>query len=147
MQIFHLFCIKKKKKTYFFYFTHLILQNTHINLSILHIYLIKYSLFYHFFIIFFIVSLFLSDPTTIIITTSIGEPFKIKTTKDQKIIQHQKPIQAETHSIRKPNHHPPNLKPTNQTTRNKRVDRRQFDQASCGSGLMLIGGSGLMLIK
>ena len=49
MQIFHLFCIKKKKKTYFFYFTHLILQNTHINLSILHIYLIKYSLFYHFF--------------------------------------------------------------------------------------------------
>ena len=36
------------KKTYFFYFTHLILQNTHISLSILHIYLIKYSFFYHF---------------------------------------------------------------------------------------------------
>ena len=119
MQNFHIFFIKKKKKTYFFYFTHPILQNTHIDLFILHIYSIKYSLFYHFFIIFFIASLFLSDPTTIIIITSIGEPFKIKPTKDQKTIQHQKPIQAEAHSIRKPNHHPPNLKPTNQTTRNK----------------------------
>ena len=28
---------------FFFYFTHLFLQNTHINLSILHIYSIKYS--------------------------------------------------------------------------------------------------------
>ena len=76
------------------------------------------------FIIFFTVSLSLLDPTTIIITTLIGEPFKIKSTQDQK------PIQAETHSIRKPNHHPPNLKPTNQTTRNQWVDQRQFDQAS-----------------
>ena len=36
------------KKGYFFYFTHSFLQNTHISLSILHIYLIKYSLFFHF---------------------------------------------------------------------------------------------------
>ena len=35
-------------KTYFFYFTHPFLQNTHISLSILHIYLIKYSFFYNF---------------------------------------------------------------------------------------------------
>ena len=34
---------KKKKKIYFFYFTHPFLQNTHISLSILHIYSIKYS--------------------------------------------------------------------------------------------------------
>ena len=37
-----------QEKTYFFYFTHLLLQNTYINLSILHIYLIKYSFFLHF---------------------------------------------------------------------------------------------------
>ena len=37
-----------QEKTYFFYFTHPLLQNTHINLSILHIYLIKYSFFLHF---------------------------------------------------------------------------------------------------
>ena len=35
-------------KNYFFYFTHPFLQNTHISLSILHIYSIKYSFFYHF---------------------------------------------------------------------------------------------------
>ena len=35
------------EKTYFFYFTHPLLQNTHISLSILHIYSIKYSLFYN----------------------------------------------------------------------------------------------------
>ena len=37
-----------QEKTYFFYFTHLLLQNTHISLSILHIYSIKYSFFLHF---------------------------------------------------------------------------------------------------
>ena len=36
------------KKTTFFYFTHQFLQNTHISLSILHIYSIKYSFFYNF---------------------------------------------------------------------------------------------------
>ena len=44
MQTFHLFCTKN----YFFYFTHQFLQNTHISLSILHIYSIKYSFFYNF---------------------------------------------------------------------------------------------------
>ena len=42
-----------QEKTYFFYFTHLLLQNTHISLSILHIYSIKHSFFLHFFIISF----------------------------------------------------------------------------------------------
>ena len=37
-----------QKKTTFFYFTHSFLQNTHISLSILHIYSIKYSLFFYF---------------------------------------------------------------------------------------------------
>ena len=37
-----------QEKTYFFYFTHPFLQNIHISLSILHIYLIKYLLFLHF---------------------------------------------------------------------------------------------------
>ena len=37
-----------QEKTYFFYFTHSLLQNTHINLSILRIYSIKYSFFLHF---------------------------------------------------------------------------------------------------
>ena len=36
------------EKTYFFYFIHPLLQNTHNSLSILHIYSIKYSLFYNF---------------------------------------------------------------------------------------------------
>ena len=47
MQTFCLFCTKN----YFFYFIHKFLQNTHINLSIVHIYLIKYSFFYNFFFI------------------------------------------------------------------------------------------------
>ena len=42
-----------QEKTYFFYFTHSLLQNTHISLSILHIYSIKYLFFLHFFIISF----------------------------------------------------------------------------------------------
>ena len=37
-----------QEKPYFFYFTYPLLQNTHISLSILHIYLIKYSFFLHF---------------------------------------------------------------------------------------------------
>ena len=45
MQIFCLFC---KKKHIFFYFTHPLLQKTHISLSILHIYSIKYSFFLYF---------------------------------------------------------------------------------------------------
>ena len=53
MQIFLLFCTKKLLFYFIlFYFTHLFLQNTHISLFILHIYSIKYSFFYNFFIIF-----------------------------------------------------------------------------------------------
>ena len=63
------------QKNYFFYFTHSFLQNTHISLSILHIYSIKYSFFYHLLLFSHSLPLSLSllDPTTIIITTPIGE--------------------------------------------------------------------------
>ena len=39
--------LQKKKKHVFFYFTHPLLQNTHISLSILYIYSIKYSFLNH----------------------------------------------------------------------------------------------------
>ena len=58
-----------KEKTYFFYLTPPLLQNTYISWSILHIYSIKYSFFYIFY--YFLthgLSLSLTDPTTIIIT-------------------------------------------------------------------------------
>ena len=51
------------KKNYFFYFTYQFLQNTHISLSILHIYLIKYSFFYNFLLFSSSLPLSLTDPT------------------------------------------------------------------------------------
>ena len=50
-----------RRKTYFFYFTHSILQNTHISLSILHIYSIKYLIFYNFLLFFSSLPLSLTD--------------------------------------------------------------------------------------
>ena len=46
-----------QEKTYLFYFTDPLLQNTHISLSILHIYLIKYSFFLHFLLFYSLSSL------------------------------------------------------------------------------------------
>ena len=46
---FSVYFTTKKKKNYFFYFTHPLLQNTYTSLSILHIYPIKYSIFYIFY--------------------------------------------------------------------------------------------------
>ena len=43
------FCKFAHLKPIFFYFIHSFLQNTYISLSILHIYLIKFSFFYNFF--------------------------------------------------------------------------------------------------
>ena len=67
MQTYRLFYTKK---TTFFYFTHSILQNTHISLSILHIYLIKYSFSYNFLLFppSLPLSLSLTDPTLPMIT-------------------------------------------------------------------------------
>ena len=50
-------------KIYFFYFTHPFLQNTHISLSILHIYSIKYSFFYNFLLFSPSLPLSLTNPT------------------------------------------------------------------------------------
>ena len=50
------------EKTYFFYFTCSLLQNTYISLSILHIYSIKYSLFYNFLLFTPSLPLSLTDP-------------------------------------------------------------------------------------
>ena len=52
-----------QKKTIFFYFTHLFLQNTHVSLSILHIYSIKYSFFYNFLLFSHSLHLSLTDIT------------------------------------------------------------------------------------
>ena len=46
-------------KTYFFYFIYSFLQNTYINLFILHIYSIKYSFFYYFLLFLYSLPLFL----------------------------------------------------------------------------------------
>ena len=60
-----------QEKIYFFYFTHPLLQNTHISLFILHIYSKKYSFFYIFIIFSLMASLSLRPnhyhhhPTTI----------------------------------------------------------------------------------
>ena len=50
------------EKTYLFYFTYPLLQNIHISLSILHIYSIKYSLFYNFLLFTPSLPLSLTDP-------------------------------------------------------------------------------------
>ena len=65
---FLLFCKKKKKKK--IYFTHPLLQNTHINLSILNIYSIKYSFFYIFYYFLHTPLCPLTDPTQLKITNS-----------------------------------------------------------------------------
>ena len=59
-KLFIYFCIKKY---YFFCFTNSFLQNIHINLSILHIYSIRYSLFYNFLLFPHSLLLSLTNPT------------------------------------------------------------------------------------
>ena len=89
---------------FFFYFTHLFFQNTHINLSILHIYSIKYSFFYN---IYYFLTHYLSlfhrpnhhhhhhhHSITPHLATIITHP--------TNIIKENQAIQAETHSIRNP---------------------------------------------
>ena len=54
-----------QKKSTFFYFTHLFLQNTLIRLSVLHIYSVKYSFFYNFFIILSLIAPLSHRPNTL----------------------------------------------------------------------------------
>ena len=132
MQTFHLFCThthKKKKKPYFFYFTHIFLQNTHISLFIPYIYSIKYSFFYNFLLFPHSLPLSLTDLTLPMITP---HPTTI-ITHPTTIIKESQPIQSgqinpsarlptyqTTRNKGKPNHHPPNPKLIDQTMRNKR---------------------------
>ena len=105
MQIFHLFYIKN----YFFYFTLLFLQNTHISLSLLHIYSIKYSFFYNFYYYFLhCFSLSLSNPTTIIITTLISllDPTQPPSSSlPRSLSQTQPPSSSLPRSANRPNHY------------------------------------------
>ena len=84
------------KKSYFFFFffffnfTHSFLQNTCISLSILHIYSIKYSFFYHF-LLFSLSPLFSHRPN---LKAPKPKPISLRTTL----------------SLTDPNHHHTNLK-------------------------------------
>ena len=104
------------QKNYFFYFTHQFLQNTHISLSILNIYLIKYSFFYNFLLFPHSLPLSLTEPTLPTITpypaTIITHPTTI--IKESQPIQSdqidpstRKPTDQTMRNIGKPNHHPP----------------------------------------
>ena len=147
------------EKTYFFYFTHPLLQNTHISLSILHIYSIKYSFFYYFL-------LFSSHPShSLPISLSqtnrhhqatnlhhhqpiqpniINSPGHINPHTRNPIQPKRKPNQPKypkSHSTQmKAKSTPFNPKPTDQTTRNKGKqldlwrDQRLVAMAIDGSG-------------
>ena len=121
-------------KTYFlFYFIHPFLQNTHISLSILHIYSIKYSFFYNFLLFPPLLPFSFTNPQSITTndhSTPNHHHHHLATITTQPPSsppnqQHQgKPTQSPTYSILtplithptrnpvKPNHHPPNPKPT-----------------------------------
>ena len=90
--------IMHKKPTFLFY-TSNFTKHPHQSIYSTHLFN-KIFILLPFFIIFFITSLSLSDLTTIIITTLIDKPFKVKPTQDQK------PIQAETHFITHPIRNP-----------------------------------------
>ena len=97
-----------QEKTYFFYFTHPLVQNTHISLSILHIYSIKYSFFYNFLLFPPSLPLSLTNPQSI--TTNDHStpghhhhhPATIITTQPASSRKtnplNPKPIQSQTHS-------------------------------------------------
>ena len=98
------------EKTYFFYFTHPLLQNTHISLSILHIYSIKYSLFYNFLLFTLSLPLSLIEPQSHHYQRSL----RTQPPSSPPNPHHQ---EKPTHSIQnpfnpKPINHPPNPKPS-----------------------------------
>ena len=74
------------KKSYFFYLTHLFLQNTHISLSILHVYSIKYSFVYNFLLFppSLPLSLSLSDLTLPTITPHLATIITIQPASSRK---------------------------------------------------------------
>ena len=98
------------EKTYFFYFTHSHLQNTHINLSIPHIYSIKYSLFYNFLLFTLSLPLSLTDPQSI--TTNDHSTLTHHHHHPATITTTQPASSRKTNPFNpKPINHPPNPKP------------------------------------
>ena len=98
------------QKKLFFYFTHSFLQNTHISLSILHIYSIKYSLFYNFLLFTLSLPLSLIEPQSHHYQRSL----RTQPPSSPPNPHHQ---EKPTHSIQnpfnpKPINHPPNSKPS-----------------------------------
>ena len=92
-------------KTYFFYFTHPFVQNTHISLSILHIYSIKYSFFYNFLLFPLLLPLSLIDPQSVT-TNNHSTP-----SHHHQHHHHATTIIKENPLNPKPINHPPNPKP------------------------------------
>ena len=93
---------------FFFFFTHQFLQNTHISLSILHIYSIKYSFFYNFLLFPHSLPLSLTDSTLPTITPHPAT-----------IITHPTTIIKESQPIQSSQINPSTKKPTDQRMRNK----------------------------
>ena len=93
-----------QEKTYFFYSIHPLLQNTLINLSILHIYSIKYSFFFTFFIISFPLLSRTNSQTRLLhraIPTPNQPPFnKIRRATPTPILQQNHPHPANHHLLR-----------------------------------------------
>ena len=77
------FCKFAHLKPIFFYFIHSFLQNTYISLSILHIYLIKFSFFYNFFNYFLTHCLSLSLSLSLSLPLSLSDPTTIITHPDR----------------------------------------------------------------
>ena len=115
-----------KKTTFLFiYFTHLFLQNIYIDLSILHIYSIKYSFFYKILLFSPLSPFSLTGPLLPTIPPHPATVITTQPTSSRKTNSlNLKPSQSQIHSIPnpfithptrnpvKPNHHPSNLKPT-----------------------------------
>ena len=94
------------EKTYFFYFTHPLLQNTYISLSILHFYSVKYSLFYNFLV-------FTPSP-----------PLSLSQTHSY----HHHPATITTIITTQPNHHSPNRRQGHQNPPMNQKSQADQDQ-------------------
>ena len=91
--------ILHKNFFYFFYFTYPFLQNKHISLSILHIYSIKYWLFYKFLLFSSLPPLSLTDPSLLMIPLHLATIITTQPASSRKTNPlNPKPNQSQTHS-------------------------------------------------
>ena len=126
MEIFYLFCTHTH--------THTILQNTHINLSILYIYSIEYSFFYNFL-------LFPHYPS---LSHTYHQPTQPPSSPTQTPSSRKAKYPKPHSTQRKAKSAPFNPKPTDQTTRNKgkRLATRETLARDWSDQRSAIGGSG-----